>query len=139
MGAAAIGAIGAGVSLFSSIGGLGSQKGLIEQKQAQEQIASSERTQRSSERARQILGQQAVLAAARGLAPSSGSVRGLASGVLTKFNEDEHANALNLSFKESALQAQLNAIQRQQDILFPTAGIAGGFGLNKLFKERFIQ
>lgn len=121
--AAVIEVVGAVVAAGAEAEAGDKQTAAIRTKQNQERVAASQRTQQRVRRTEQIMGQQTVEAAAKGLSGAGTSMKVLTLDTLGAFNDDEHADALNLSFTEKELDEKVD-ISRAK-----TAGdIFGTFG-----------
>jgi len=129
MGAAA--AIGGGLSILGGILGAGGK-----QQQASGSIAGLELEKREvglSEQARSIkrlddlntiIGTNLTVAAARGVAPSSGSFKAVSQASFGDFNEDEKMDQLNTALKEQFIEQKEENLQDQAN----AQGISGILG-----------
>ena len=92
----------------------------IEEQEAQ--VQSTEQSIRRGRRLRQIIGAAQAQEGARGVSLASPSFKAVQKSSFNRFNEDENAAALNLSFKDLQFEEQRSLIKdREQASMFGTA------------------
>lgn len=77
--------------------------------QTQVRLATTEREKARADRLQRIFGTQLAQEAARGISPASPSFKAIQQKSFNAFENDNKADALNLSFKENALSSQIDA------------------------------
>ena len=74
-----------------------------------QRLASVDRQRKGADRLEQVLGQQAATEAARGVSLASPSFKTVQRKSYESFDEDTHAEALNVSFDEESANAKIDA------------------------------
>jgi len=108
-------------SIFAQIGGAREeQRQLIRQEQMEETAAAQQSLQRT-QRMRQVLATSQATEAARGVSLASPSFQMVQRSSFAKFNEDEDAAALNLSFEKAQISsARKNVRDKEISGIFGT-------------------
>jgi len=115
-----IGGTGVG-GIFAQIeAGKAQQRQLIEEEQMAE-TASAQQSLQRTQRMRQVMAKSTVQEAARGVSLASPSFHAVQRSSFQKFNEDQDAAALNLSFKKMQIEsARKNVRDKEISGIFGT-------------------
>lgn len=114
----AIAVIGAGAAENARENAAERQDEQLRERKLQERAKAAQGTIEESDKLRKVLAKQRALASVRGLSAASGSVKSLSSLSFNAFDEDEKNRALNLSFADSALDAQIRAEDEKSEAGF---------------------
>ena len=113
--------VGTAASVEAQQNAADAQEAQLEEKKKQERLKAAQGTIEESQKLRVVLAKQRALASVRNLSSASGSVKSLSNQSLAAYDEDEKNRALNLSFTDSALDAQIRAEDEKSE-----AGFFGG-------------
>ncbi len=104
-----VGGVATAGSLFEQQQAEQAQIGQFRLQQTQLRIAETTRSSARIDRLQSVFGSQLAQEVARGISPASGSFKAIQQKSFNAFEDDQRADALNLSFKENALNSQIDA------------------------------
>lgn len=113
-----IAVVGAAASAKASADASAAQEQQLMLRKRQEKLKAAQGTIEESDKLRVVLAKQRALASVRGISAASGSVKSLSNLSFKAFDEDEKNRALNLSFIDSALDAQIRAEEQKSEAGF---------------------
>ena len=98
------------------------QQDLLRTRLQQEKAAAADRAATRAKKLNRIIGQQAVMAAGRGLGAGSSVFRQVSQDSFDVYHDDSERDRLNLSLQETGIKAEMAASRAQEE-----AGILGAF------------
>ena len=113
----AIGSMGAGAgvgSIFTQMQTASEQRELLKTQEIQLEMQNAQQSIARTQKLREVVSAQTAMVGSRGVSAASSSVRAASETAFSAFDRDEHAAALNLSFKKSTIKEQM-AISRMKE------------------------
>lgn len=119
-------------ALFMQGGAAEKEQTALDIQETEAQEATTARSIQRMQRVRQVMANATAEEAARGVSIASPSFKAVQRSSFQRFNADEDADALNLSFKETQLATQRQIIrEREMAGMFDTA-LRGGLEIGTL-------
>lgn len=116
IGEAVVAIVGAGASIAAEQQAAAAQENQFRQQQLQLRLQQTDAQSRRTDQLRRIFGEQAASEVARGISLASPSFKAIQQQSFNAFNDDNRAASLSLSFKENALNSQIDATREGANI-----------------------
>lgn len=126
-----VAAVGTAASISEKQQGAAAQENQFRQQQIQLRLQQVDAQTRRTDQLQRIFGEQAASEVARGISLASPSFKAIQQQSFNAFNDDNRAESLSLSFKENALNSQIDATRAGANIgsfAIAANAAAGAFG-----------
>ncbi len=134
---AAVAAVaGAGTAIVAKQQAAAAQENEFRQQQVQLRLQQTDAESRRTDQLRRIFGEEAASEVARGISLASPSFKAIQQQSFNAFNDDNRAESLTVSFKQNALNSQIDATREGANIgsfaiaANAAAGALGSMNLN---------
>lgn len=131
-----VAAAGATAGIVAKQQAAAAQENQFRQQQVQLRLQQTDAESRRTDQLRRIFGEEAASEVARGISLASPSFKAIQQQSFNAFNDDNRAESLSLSFKENALNSQIDATRAGANIgsfaiaANAAAGALGSMNLN---------